>query len=370
MSITTETLPSSGFAVNIAGTDLVFRTVFLVEERPTGTNIFKAGGIEALEETVLLQWLESGDFEEIRPDELIHTDEGGVPHLIYACSDRLYRLLLNEHAVLWPDDKISGDQLRKIGRIPEEHTLFIAVKGEKGRKIGKDEQVQLDRVGNEVFYSQAPFWSLNVQGVIIRSDSPRLSVREALLKAGFDPDKDWIIVLKRVDGKVELKIDDIIDLSGRDIEKIRLTPREINNGDARGLGVDSSFSLLPKDDEGLDQRGLITRRVIENGRRWLIADAFPVPPGLSPDTVALALEIPSSYPRAEIDMFYCHPAIRRNDGNQIPQTQVTEIIEGKEFQRWSRHRGERSRWDPTSDSVLTHLALVDAALLVEGGPDL
>ncbi|MFK0693225.1 E2/UBC family protein [Mesorhizobium sp. IMUNJ 23033] len=38
------------------------------------------------------------------------------------------------------------------------------------------------------------------------------------------------------------------------------------------------------------------------------------------------------------------------------------------FQRWSRHRGATAPWRPMRDSVLTHLALVDASLHREVEP--
>ena len=87
--------------------------------------------------------------------------------------------------------------------------------------------------------------------------------------------------------------------------------------------------------------------------------------GSSPQAVAITLEIPPSYPRAEIDMFYCHPAVGRDDGRAIPQTEARETIEGRTYQRWSRHRGAQSRWDARTDTVLTHLTLADGALAVE-----
>ena len=233
------------------------------------------------------------------------------------------------------------------------------------------EVIDLSAASSEKVYSVpaavATVWTLNVQGVPIQSDTPTISVREALLKAGFDSDKNWIIVLKNADGKIQLGINDEIDLSKEGIEKLRLTPHEINNGDnARTLGTEPAFALLPSDDEGFRRRGFAPRRVEEGGRRWLIFEAYPLPKGLIPQAVAVALEIPPSYPRAEIDMFYCHPAVQRDDGRAIPQTEATETIEGRTYQRWSRHRGAQSRWDAKTDTVLTHLTLVDGALAVEG----
>ena len=363
-------LPADHLAVNIARTDLVFRTLFFGGGRPTGREILAAGEITPIEEVVLLQWLPSGDFEEIRLGEKIQVTEGERSYLIYGQSDRLYRMSVNQQSVLWPEAKISEDQLRKIGRIADGDKLVLRRKDGDERVLEAGEVIDLAAASSEEVYSvpgpETTVWTLNVQGVSVQSETPKISVREALLKAGFDSDKNWIIVLKDADGKIQLGIDDEIDLSKEGIEKLRLTPQEINNGDnAPTLGVEPAFALLPSDDEGFQRRGFVPRRVVEGGRRWLIFDAYPLPMGLVPQAVAVALEIPPSYPRAEIDMFYCHPAVQRDDGRAIPQTEATETIEGRTYQRWSRHRGAQSQWDAKTDTVLTHLTLVDGALAVE-----
>ena len=369
MTDASDTLPLGRLALNIAQTDLVFRTLFFSRESPTGREILVTGEIRPIEEIVLLQWLPSGDFEEIRPDERIQVIDAERPYLIYGRSDRLYRLKVNGRSVLWPEAVISEVQLRRIGRIADGDELMLRLKDGGGRVLKGGESIDLSAAGSESVYSvpgAVAVWTLNVQGVPIKSETPKIGVREALLKAGFDPAKDWIIVLKDADGKVQLSIDDEIDLSKEGIEKLRLTPREINNGDnARVSGAESAFALLPSDDEGFRRRGFAPRRVVERGRRWLIFDVYSLPKGLNPHVVALALEIPPSYPRAEIDMFYCYPAVRRRDGGVIPRTQATEVIEGRTYQRWSRHRGAQSRWDAKTDTVLTHLTLVDGALAVE-----
>ena len=369
MTDASDTLSPGHLAVNIARTDLVFRTLFFEGGSPTGREILAAGEIGPTEEVVLLQWLPNGDFEEIRADERIQVTNGERPYLIYGHSDRLFRLAVNGKSVLWPEVAISESQIRRIGRIADEEGLVLRAKGGDERALKAGEELDLDGVGSEAVYSvpsTVETWMLNVQGVLIESDTPKIGVREALLKAGFDPEKDWIIVLRNADGKIQLGVDDEVDLSKEGIEWLRLTPREINNGDnARTPGAESAFALLPSDDEGFRRRGFAPRRVVEGGRRWLVFDGYPLPKGLSPQAVAVALEIPPSYPRAEIDMFYCHPAVRRDDGVTIPQTGAKEVIEGRTYQRWSRHRGARSRWDARTDTVLTHLTLVDGALAAE-----
>jgi hypothetical protein len=86
-----------------------------------------------------------------------------------------------------------------------------------------------------------------------------------------------------------------------------------------------------------------------------------------PAVSKLALDIPKEYPSAQIDMFYFAPAVARCDGQAIPSTQVTASIDDVAYQGWSRHRKSTNPWDPNTDNVATHLALVESCLAREFG---
>jgi hypothetical protein len=206
-------------------------------------------------------------------------------------------------------------------------------------------------------------WKLNVQGVIIEIPHPEIVVREAIKKAGFNPDTPWIIVLKIAgEPKKEVDLSYVIDLRHKGIEKLRLTPKQINNGEiAAGQRLD--FALLPQDEAHLNQLGLRWETRIDAGRRWLIIRSYPLPAGYSTPVTDIAIEVPLTYPTAQLDMFYCHPPLALQSGAAIPQTQHMEVITGLRCQRWSRHR----QWDATRDTLATHLALVEESLRREVG---
>lgn len=207
-------------------------------------------------------------------------------------------------------------------------------------------------------------YKLNVQGVQIESRRPEIKVRDAIAKAGFDVNTPWIIVLKVAgEPKQEIDLDTIVDLRKPGVEKIRLTPRKIDNGEAhRPRRCD--FPLLPKDETYLAATGADWETAIDGGRRWLIIRNFPLPAGYTVTATDIALDIPSSYPGAQIDMFYCHPHLQRASGQSIPQTETIEAVFGVGFQRWSRHR-HADGWNAAVDCVATHLALVEASLARE-----
>lgn len=150
------------------------------------------------------------------------------------------------------------------------------------------------------------------------------------------------------------------------IEKLRLTPKEVNNGEL-SLALRRDFALLDSDATYLDRLGLRGEMVIDAGRRWLLLHGFPVPAGYTAEHILLALEIPPTYPGAQIDMFYTYPPLALTSGRAIDCTHIPATIFGTAFNGWSRHRGPGSEWSPTTDSVVTHLALVESALAKEAG---
>lgn len=206
-------------------------------------------------------------------------------------------------------------------------------------------------------------WKLNVQGVMIESSKPEIVVRQAIKEAGFNPDAPWIIVLKVVgEPKREVDLSFIIDLRHKGIEKLRLTPRQINNGEVLTQRR-VAFAMLPQDEALLDRLVLDWETVVDAGRRWLVIRNYPLPRGYQAATATIGIEVPVSYPGAQLDMFYCHPPLALPSGSTIPQTQQIETVIGLPFQRWSRHR----QWDAARDTLATHLALVDESLHREVG---
>ena len=118
------------------------------------------------------------------------------------------------------------------------------------------------------------------------------------------------------------------------------------------------FALPPSDVEYLDSRYSDWDAIKIGSANWLIISQFAVPGGYTVATTQVALRIEPGYPDTQIDMAYFHPALRRQDGKSIPASESTETIDGKAFQRWSRHRTSENPWRPGIDDVSTHLVQV------------
>ncbi len=117
--------------------------------------------------------------------------------------------------------------------------------------------------------------------------------------------------------------------------------------------------LLPEADrEHLEARGLEWETIIESGVRWLLLHAFPVPEGYNHRTATIAVMISAGYPDTPLDMVYFNPHLTRTDGRAIGAIS-TQGIDGKNFQRWSRHRTGQNPWRPGVDDLAAHLTLVE-----------
>lgn len=114
------------------------------------------------------------------------------------------------------------------------------------------------------------------------------------------------------------------------------------------------FQLPEEDTEGLAALGLEWETIGEAGSQWLLVHGFPFPEGYNHSAGSVAVQIPSNYPTAPLDMAYFYPHLVRQDGGPLRQTETRQPLDGKEWQRWSRHYA----WRVGVDNLSSHLHLV------------
>jgi hypothetical protein len=354
-------------AVLVAGPDLVFREVAIDGAAPTARQVAHAAGSKPPDDAIVLHQLPDGELTLLLPSDPTVLPYQGESRFVVVQGDHIDLLRIDGIRYDWPCRFVSGRVLRRLGSVPHDRRLFLRRADGSERQVGERDLVDLDMPGIETFVTGPKTWHLNVQGVVIDVAAPRITARAALEAAGFDVRKPWHIFLK-VAGqpKVEIALDYVIDLEAHGIEKLRLLPRNVDNGEAP-LPPQRDFALLEVDENHLDRLRLRWETVVESdGRRWLLISAFPLPPGYTVETALLALEIPSAYPGAQIYGFYAHPELALSSGAAIRSTQLVGVVRGKRLVGWSRHRPGQP-WDPANDNVVTQLCLVEAALTKEVG---
>lgn len=352
--------------IEVADETLTFRSVAITDLTPTGTQLAKAAGFKPPDLAIVLQMLGDGGLETVRPDEMVDLrhDDG---RFIIVENDRIYLFSISGERFEWPARVVSGAVVRKLGNVPRDETLYLERVEHADRPIGDQDLVDLDRDGIESFLSRKQRWKLNVHGVVIESDTSTITAKTAMEQAGFDTTKPWHIYFKVAGApKREVELDTILDLETPGIEKLRLSPRDVGNGEAP-LAPRRDFALLDADTDYLDRLKLQWETVEESDqRRWLLIHRYPVLDGYTVSHTLLALEVPPPYPAAQIYGFYAYPPLQLVSGREIPSTQMRGTIRDKEFHGWSRNRGDAA-WNPALDNVVTQLALVEAALAKEVG---
>ena len=118
------------------------------------------------------------------------------------------------------------------------------------------------------------------------------------------------------------------------------------------------FDLLPEDEKFLEELGLPWETIVD-GSRWAIIHDFPTHEGYNVEKVTAAIRMETGYPAAALDMVYLHPPLARKDGKPIGATQASQALDGKQFQRWSRHRTAANPWRAGFDNLGTHICLVE-----------
>ena len=117
------------------------------------------------------------------------------------------------------------------------------------------------------------------------------------------------------------------------------------------------FALPPDDVAFLEEMGWPWEAIQDGGTMWLLIHEYPVLDGYQINMTSVALQLAVTYPEAQIDMAYFFPALFRVDGAAIRQL-TDQRLDGKVWQRWSRHRTAQNPWRPGVDGIETHMLLV------------
>lgn len=173
--------------------------------------------------------------------------------------------------------------------------------------------------------------------------------------------EQFIIYQKLKGGKRSIvALDDVVDLSEPGREKFVIIPCDQTEG---YVGT-TEFELPASDVEYLCSLGNRWKTIVENNIRRVLIYDYRIPDGYTETAVNINLRIGANYPDEQIDMVYIYPPLLRTDGEVIAAL-ATDKFDGKEWQRWSRHRTPQNPWIPGEDDISTHLVCVDQWLTRE-----
>ncbi len=124
------------------------------------------------------------------------------------------------------------------------------------------------------------------------------------------------------------------------------------------------YQLSEEDRNFLDDYGLPWEAIVD-GSQWVLLHDFPTREGYNISKTTAAIRIEIGYPMSQLDMVYFSPSLSRQDGRPIGATQSNQTIEGRSYQRWSRHRTQQNPWIPGQDNLGSHIILVEEWLARE-----
>lgn len=185
-------------------------------------------------------------------------------------------------------------------------------------------------------------------------DKEGVSGSEILKLAGKDPKQYQLIQIFRFNRREIVENDEIVDVATCGVERFVTLPLDQTEGK-----VNRQDFVLPESDlEFLTGFSNSWETINEGGNRWLIIRDYSIPNGYNVSKADLALNLNGAYPTTQIDMVYFSPALSLSNQKAIGALTI-QAIEGKTYQRWSRHRTATNAWRAGVDDISTHLLLVD-----------
>lgn len=295
-----------------------------------------------------------------------------------------YEFLINDNSYTWDKQFITGNELHELaGTNSDTHFIRMRTKDSKGL-IGPNIKVDLTECGIERFiilpfvqetldlhdcFCQGvkPFitykYLIKINGDKFEVEQESITGSEIIRLMNKDPQTHRVRMFTS-HGKTIIKNDESVDLTECGVERFVIEPLDCTEG----FVVSNHFNqLLPEDItylKSFQNVDYILDGVSGNNVNWLIIRSFPIPKGYNVEVSDMAILIPINYPAGALDMVYFYPPLNRIDNKPIGAI-VNQNIEGKSYQRWSRHRTNSNRWNPEIDNVESHIDLMVNCLLEE-----
>jgi len=199
---------------------------------------------------------------------------------------------------------------------------------------------------------------------------PEMTGRQLLILAGKQPPDRFSLYQKLKGGETRIVgLDQVADFRTPGVERFMTLPLDQTEGAEpaqQKQELRRDFELPEEDLNFLERLGLPWEAVNEGTVQRVVIYGHKLPNSYEPTYADLNVRIERTYPDTQIDMVYFFPALVRSDGRAIKAV-CSDRFDGKDWQRWSRHRTPQNPWRPGIDSLETHMILVSEWLKQELG---
>lgn len=342
----------------------------------SGLELMKKADLKHIDCLDLFQLLD-GDFRKIPKDEIIDLSAKGFEHFITKEKEfRSYQV--NNDPETTDKRSLSPNEILKLsGLNPDEHFLILVKKD--GSKVSyghqPNEKIKIECVGMHFLTERkdcivdiehcfnsgvipviAFKYIIKINATPFTVNKSEMTGREILALINEKPET-YYLRYKHKGGSKIVEPDEVVDFTSCGIERFSAKAKNCTEG-----RVNKRDFLLPQEDViFLEEKGLAYETVISDSAQWVILRDYKLPCGYSQSNADVAIRIPQNYPIAALDMFYMYPNLSRTDGQAIGALSPL-VIEGKQYQQWSRHRTGDNQWVPGEDNLATHIAIMDHSL--------
>ncbi len=208
-------------------------------------------------------------------------------------------------------------------------------------------------------------YKIKIDGKMFEVEGRFISGREILMLAQRTPLDQFEVGYKEHGHDIRvIGLDEQVDLADPGVEKFVTYHTGHTDGEEGPQGP-FPFAFTEEDQLFADRHDGQVERVVESGNHWVLIHDFQVPEGYNVKMVTAAVMLPSGYPMCGPDMVYFYPVLSLNSGKKIHAAEARMMIQGKSYQRWSRHFTPSAPWRPEEDSLETYSLMIQSWLKKE-----
>lgn len=170
-------MSKSKFSASVALDSIAFSLIELDDPVPLGRQILSKANHTPPDAFSLYAVLDSGDFEDVRLDEMFDLRAKGTERFIAFTGDKVFRLFANDREVKWGPETVSEATLRFLTGAKAGEAVYLEVRGGTDRLIKSGDSVDLTQDGVERFITaKAPkTYHFFVNGVKYETDQAKLT---------------------------------------------------------------------------------------------------------------------------------------------------------------------------------------------------
>lgn len=122
--------PAEFYRIVVLDEQLNERHLDLIDPVPTARQILQAAGLRPIEDYSVYAILTSGDFEDLRLDEIYDLRGRGAERFVIFQTDRAFKFMIDDRQLEWGKPSISGRVLKALAGVPAEtYDVYLEVRG-------------------------------------------------------------------------------------------------------------------------------------------------------------------------------------------------------------------------------------------------